>query len=115
MPRRRRSWSRRARMRSWPGRPCSEAAPIRIILRPSGPPRSVPAPPRRDVASLRAQLKTTRYFEEQVLRKRPYLQRSWCSEVLEAPLRREVQSDGRMTREAREIVEGIVVAFDAKL
>ena len=60
-------------------------------------------------------MKTTRYFEEQVLRKRPYLQRSWCSEVLEAPLRREVQSDGRMAREAREIVEGLVVDFDAKL
>ena len=56
-------------------------------------------------------MKTTRYFEEQVLRKRPYLQRSWCSEVLEAPLRREVQSDGS----AREIVEGLVVDFDAKL
>ena len=60
-------------------------------------------------------MKTTRYFEEQVLRKRPYLQRSWCSEVLEAPLRREVQSDGWMAREAREIVEGLVVDFDAKL
>jgi hypothetical protein len=29
-------------------------------------------------------LKTTRYFEEQVLRKRPYLRREWCREVLAA-------------------------------
>jgi len=27
-------------------------------------------------------MKTTRYFEEQVLRKRPYLQREWCERAL---------------------------------
>jgi len=41
-------------------------------------------------------LKTTRYFEEQVLRKRPYIQRSWCLEVLDTPIRRAVQEDGRI-------------------
>jgi hypothetical protein len=41
-------------------------------------------------------MKTTRYFEEQVLRKRPYIQRVWCSEVLAAPVRREIQQDGRI-------------------
>jgi hypothetical protein len=41
-------------------------------------------------------VKTTRYFEEQVLRKRPYLQREWCREVLAAPIRRKVQSNGRI-------------------
>jgi hypothetical protein len=41
-------------------------------------------------------LKTTRYFDEQVLRKRPYIKREWCSKVLAAPIRREVQSDGRI-------------------
>jgi hypothetical protein len=41
-------------------------------------------------------VKTTRYFEEQVLRKRPYIQRAWCNQVLSAPLRRAVQSDGRI-------------------
>jgi hypothetical protein len=54
-------------------------------------------------------LKTTRYFEEQVLRKRPYIQRQWCLDVVGAPVRREVQADGRvrfwgkivMTAEAR--------------
>lgn len=41
-------------------------------------------------------MKTTRYFEEQVLRKRPYIERRWCESVLTAPLRREVQPDGRI-------------------
>jgi hypothetical protein len=41
-------------------------------------------------------LKTTRYFEEQVLRKRPYIEREWCRQVLTAPVRREAQGDGRM-------------------
>ena len=41
-------------------------------------------------------MKTTRYFEEQVLRKRPYLQRAWCETVIAAPVRREVQDDGRI-------------------
>jgi hypothetical protein len=41
-------------------------------------------------------VKTTRYFEEQVLRKQPYIQRSWCRSVLAAPIRREVQTDGRI-------------------
>ena len=34
-------------------------------------------------------MKTTRYFEEQVLRKRPYIDRDWCRQVLAAPIRRE--------------------------
>jgi hypothetical protein len=41
-------------------------------------------------------MKTTRYFEEQVLRKRPYIEREWCSRVLADPLAREVQPDGRI-------------------
>jgi hypothetical protein len=41
-------------------------------------------------------LKTTRYFEEQVLRTRPYIRRQWCQDVVGAPLRREVQADGRI-------------------
>jgi hypothetical protein len=41
-------------------------------------------------------LKTTRYFDEQVIRKRPYLQREWCERVIAAPVRREVQPDGRI-------------------
>ena len=41
-------------------------------------------------------MKTTRYFEDQVLRKRPYIKREWCRDVLAAPVRREAQSDGRI-------------------
>lgn len=41
-------------------------------------------------------MKTTRYFEEQVLRKRPYIRREWCLQVMAAPVRREIQSDGRI-------------------
>ena len=41
-------------------------------------------------------MKTTRYFEEQVLRKRPYIERVWCAEVLARPIRREEQADGRI-------------------
>lgn len=41
-------------------------------------------------------MKTTRYFEEQVMRKRPYIERRWCAEVLANPLRRVVQGDGRI-------------------
>jgi hypothetical protein len=41
-------------------------------------------------------VKTTRYFEEQVLRKRPYIRREWCAEVLGAPTRRVEQADGRI-------------------
>jgi len=31
-----------------------------------------------------------------VLRKRPYIRREWCAEAISAPVRREVQSDGRI-------------------
>ena len=41
-------------------------------------------------------VRTTRYFVEQVLRKRPYLRLEWCAEVIANPLRREVQPEGRI-------------------
>jgi hypothetical protein len=41
-------------------------------------------------------VRTTRYFDEQVRRKRPYLTVELCGSVLDAPLRTEVQSDGRI-------------------
>jgi len=41
-------------------------------------------------------VKTTRYFTEQVLRKRPLIQREWCERALRQPIRREVQRDGRL-------------------
>ncbi len=41
-------------------------------------------------------MKTTRYFEEQVLRKRPYISREWCAQALAQPVRRVVQPDGQV-------------------
>ncbi|MDE0176179.1 MAG: hypothetical protein OYH76_11650 [Defluviicoccus sp.] len=40
--------------------------------------------------------KTTRYFRQQVMRKRPYIDPSWCAAVIAAPIRRETQPDGRI-------------------
>lgn len=41
-------------------------------------------------------VKTTRYFTEQVLRKRPYVSLEWCVGVIRHPIRREVQPHGRI-------------------
>jgi len=41
-------------------------------------------------------MKTTAYFREQVLRKRPYIRIEWCERIVKEPLAREVQSDGRV-------------------
>jgi len=37
----------------------------------------------------------TEYFEEEVLRKRPYLQKEWCIRVVQAPIRKEPQEKNR--------------------
>jgi hypothetical protein len=49
-------------------------------------------------------MKTTAYFEEQVLRKRPSIERSMCQAVIGAPLRREVQDNGRI-RHWKEVID----------
>lgn len=41
-------------------------------------------------------MKTTRYFEEQVLRKRSYLKREWCERALREAVRREIRHRGRI-------------------
>lgn len=41
-------------------------------------------------------VQTTRYFEEQVLRKRPFLSLEMCEAVLRNPLKVEPQEDGRI-------------------
>lgn len=41
-------------------------------------------------------MKTTPYFREQVLRKRPYIQQHWCERILAQPLEKMVQKDGRV-------------------
>jgi len=40
--------------------------------------------------------KYTAYFENEVMRKRPYLQREWCIFVIENPIRIELQDDDRV-------------------
>ena len=40
--------------------------------------------------------KFTAYFENEVLRKRPYLKKEWCIRIIESPLRVEVQDDNRV-------------------
>jgi hypothetical protein len=37
----------------------------------------------------------TEYFEQEVLRKRPYLRREWCIRVVENPVRVERQENNR--------------------
>jgi hypothetical protein len=41
-------------------------------------------------------MKTTRYFDEQVLRKRPYINVAWIGPILANPIHRVVQIDGRL-------------------
>ena len=42
-------------------------------------------------------MKTTRYFEEDVLaKKRPYMKREWCLEAISSPDYKMLQSDGRI-------------------
>jgi hypothetical protein len=37
----------------------------------------------------------TKYFEKEVLRKRPYIKKEWCIQVLENPIRFEEQEANR--------------------
>ena len=39
--------------------------------------------------------KFTDYFKNEVLRKRPYLKKEWCIQVLENPIRSEPQENNR--------------------
>lgn len=41
-------------------------------------------------------MKNTTYFEEEVLPKRPQLQREWCQRVVANSIATEVQPDGRI-------------------
>ena len=55
------------------------------------------------------QYRFTEYFEHEVLRKRPYLKKEWCIQVLEKPLRSEPQEANRYRFWGRiEEFEGLV-------
>jgi hypothetical protein len=49
-----------------------------------------------DFIVIEMSIKTTRYFKEQILRKRSYLKMEWCIEAINNPLKTEVQHDGRI-------------------
>jgi hypothetical protein len=48
----------------------------------------------------------TRYFSEQVLRKRPYLTVATCEQVVASPLRMYTQADGRIRHWGRITLPG---------
>jgi hypothetical protein len=39
--------------------------------------------------------KYTKYFENEVLRKRPYIKKEWCIKIIENPIKIEEQEDNR--------------------
>lgn len=41
-------------------------------------------------------MKTTRYFEEQVIRKRPYIKREWCEMALTKYINTDIQDNNRI-------------------
>lgn len=51
-------------------------------------------------------MEVTRYFTEQVMRKRPYLTLAMCAEVVGSPLRTDVQQDGRVRHWGRVTLPG---------
>jgi hypothetical protein len=42
-----------------------------------------------------ADYRFTEYFEKEVLRKRPYIKKEWCTRVLDKPLKSEPQENNR--------------------
>ncbi len=41
-------------------------------------------------------MKTTPYFDQYVMAERPYLSPQWCQQAIMKPVRRIIQSDGRI-------------------
>jgi predicted ATPase len=41
-------------------------------------------------------MKTTEYFKDQVIRKRPYIKMEWVERAVKNPLKQESQEDGRI-------------------
>ena len=53
--------------------------------------------------------KFSKYFENEVLRKRPYIKKEWCIKVIENPIKVEKQEENRWR------FWGIVEEFDNKV
>ena len=47
------------------------------------------------ILSFMADFKFTEYFENEVLRKRAYLKKEWCTRIVESPVRSEAQEENR--------------------
>ena len=41
-------------------------------------------------------MKTTSYFRDDVLAKRPYIREEWCLSALQNPIEKEIQENGRI-------------------
>jgi hypothetical protein len=41
-------------------------------------------------------MKTTSYFREDVLAKRPYIEEAWCLKAIREPIAKEIQPNGRI-------------------
>ena len=65
-----------------------------------------------------SEFKYTEYFENEVLRKRPYLRKEWCIQVIENPIKMEPKEHNRFRfwGEIRELGDRIlrVVTLDDK-
>jgi len=55
-----------------------------------------------------AEYRFTEYFEKEVLRKRPYIRKEWCTRILDKPLRSEQSPPilGPDSRAGRPLLEG---------
>jgi hypothetical protein len=56
-----------------------------------------------------ASYRFTDYFENEVLKKRPYLKKEWCIQIIENPIKTELQEDNRFR------FWGRIVEFDNKI
>ena len=55
-------------------------------------------------------MKTPRYFDEQVLPRRPTIRTEWCEAALTHPARRDFQTDGRIRHWGTVLLPGEAVA-----
>ena len=53
--------------------------------------------------------KFTKYFENEVLRKRPYIKKEWCTRIIENPIKMEAQEHNRFR------FYGKIEEFDSKI
>src|SRR4029077_6614884 len=62
---------------------------------PSSPPRRISCTSRSQYSRAMPDYRFTRYFEQQVMRKRPYVSKEMCIRVVRSPIRAELQENDR--------------------